>query len=215
MLLHMKRFARRHTPSGSMVIALIALVVAMSGSAVAASLITSKQIKDGTIQTRDISKTAIHSLKATAATSGVPGPAGLQGPQGDPGPKGDPGAPGAQGVAGPTGPSDAYSVGDASNSGSQPPLTLNLPAGDYIAFGQYSLAWPQAASAPAGCSLFGGGGDANLYATVEQGGVTQTTSSGSIRVHLTSPGTVKLTCSSPAAWIGWASITAIKVGALH
>ena len=78
-----------------MVVAVIALVVAMSGSAVAASLITSKQIKDGTIQTKDLSKKARSALKGGAR--GPAGPEGVQGPQGS---KGDPGTAGPAGTAG-------------------------------------------------------------------------------------------------------------------
>jgi hypothetical protein len=69
-------------PSAGVVVGIIAIVIAMSGSAVAASLITSKQIKDGTIQLVDISKQARSVLK------GATGPAGLQGPKGDTGPQG-------------------------------------------------------------------------------------------------------------------------------
>ena len=87
----MKKLIHKFTPSGSMAVALTALLVAMSGSAVAASLITSKQIKDGTIQTKDLSK------KARGALNGARGPAGLAGPQG---PKGDAGAAGAAGKDG-------------------------------------------------------------------------------------------------------------------
>ena len=83
-------------PSGSMVVAVLALVLATSGSAVAASLITSKQIKDGTIQTKDISKRA--RAKLAKAASAQPGPAGPAGPTG---PRGD------TGETGPSGPSDA------------------------------------------------------------------------------------------------------------
>jgi hypothetical protein len=74
----------------------------MSGSAVAASLITGKQIKDGTIQVRDISKTARAQLapKAVAALPGPQGPAGPAGQAGTQGPKGDTGAQGDKGVAG-------------------------------------------------------------------------------------------------------------------
>src|SRR5215212_8370748 len=88
---------RRFRPSGSMVVALLALVMAMSGSAVAASLITSKQIKDGTIQTKDISKKARTALKATRGSvgpAGATGPAGPIGPMGAQGEKGDKGEPG-------------------------------------------------------------------------------------------------------------------------
>jgi hypothetical protein len=79
-------------PNPSMVVAFIALVVASGGTAVAATLITSKQVKDGTIQLVDISKAAKASLKGNAGASGAPGAAGAQGPQGP------------QGIAGPAGP---------------------------------------------------------------------------------------------------------------
>src|SRR3954452_25284200 len=94
----MKNLIRTITPSGSMVVAVVALLVALSGSAVAASLITGKQIKDGTIQTKDLAKTARASLKGKA---GPAGPAGLAGPIGPAGPKGDTGAAGPATVAGP------------------------------------------------------------------------------------------------------------------
>jgi hypothetical protein len=76
----------RRRPSGSMVVAVLALVLATSGSAVAASVITSKQIKDGTIQTKDISKRARAQLAKTA--SARPGPAGPRGDTGETGPRG-------------------------------------------------------------------------------------------------------------------------------
>jgi hypothetical protein len=94
----MKRLLDRLTPSGSMVVALIALLAALSGSAVAATLITSSQIKDGTIQTKDISKKARTGLKGNAGPRGVRGDVGPGGPAG---PKGDTGDPGpATGPAG-------------------------------------------------------------------------------------------------------------------
>jgi len=76
----------RHRPSSALIVGLIALVVAMSGSAVAASLITGKQIKDGTIQRADLSKKARAALKGAQGPEGPPGPKGDQGPKGDPGP---------------------------------------------------------------------------------------------------------------------------------
>jgi hypothetical protein len=134
----MRRFTDNGRPSAAIVIALVALVMAMGGSAVAASLTTSKQIKDGTIQTRDLSKKAVAALRTTTASAvaGVPGPAGPAGPEGPAGPKGDrgdKGDPGATGQQGPAGPSDGYSAGNASDSGSQAPISLSLPAGNYIA----------------------------------------------------------------------------------
>ena len=86
----MSRIWRRR-PSGSMLVAILALIMAMGGSAVAASLITSKQIKDGTIQTKDISKKARKALKGNRGARGLQGPAGAPGAKGDKGDKGDTG----------------------------------------------------------------------------------------------------------------------------
>src|SRR5882762_9156388 len=99
----MSRF-RRYRPSGSMLVALLALVMATTGSAVAASLITSAQIKNGTIQTADISKKAQKTLKGKRGATGVQGAQGPQGLKGDTGPKGDTGASGPKGDTGEIGP---------------------------------------------------------------------------------------------------------------
>jgi hypothetical protein len=88
-------------PSPSMVIALTALVLAASGSAVAASIITSAQIKNGTIQLRDINS------KARKALKGQTGPQGPRGATGAPGATGAAGARGAAGAVGATGPAGA------------------------------------------------------------------------------------------------------------
>jgi len=55
--------ARR--PSPALIVSIIALVAACAGSAVAATVITSKQIKNGTIQNIDIKKGTIQSSKFT------------------------------------------------------------------------------------------------------------------------------------------------------
>ena len=97
----MKRWVRK--PSPAMVVAVIALIAAMGGSAVAASLITSKQIKNGTIQTADISKKAKRALKGNRGPAGPAGPVGPAGPAGAQGAKGETGAQGLQGDKGNTG----------------------------------------------------------------------------------------------------------------
>jgi hypothetical protein len=95
---------RHLKPSGSMLVALLALVMATTGSAVAASLITTKQIKDGTIQKKDLAK------KTIAGLTGKTGPAGPTGPAGQPG---TPGVKGDAGGTGPTGPKgDKGATGD-------------------------------------------------------------------------------------------------------
>jgi hypothetical protein len=73
------------------VAAVVALALACTGSAVAVSKITSKDVKDGSLQAKDLSK------KAKKALRGLRGPAGAKGPQGAPGTPGAPGAPGAAG----------------------------------------------------------------------------------------------------------------------
>jgi hypothetical protein len=83
-----------------MLVALLALVMASTGSAVAASLITSKQIKNGTIQVTDISKKAQKSLKGKRGPAGAAGAAGAAGTAGAPGAKGDKGDKGDTGAAG-------------------------------------------------------------------------------------------------------------------
>lgn len=67
-----------HLPSPALVIASLALFVALGGTGMAAkALVTSADIKDGTIQLRDLSPSARLALR------GWEGP---EGPQGPPGP---------------------------------------------------------------------------------------------------------------------------------
>ena len=89
-------------PSSGLVVGIIALIVAASGSAVAASLITSAQIKDGTIQLRDINKKARTALKGQTGPAGAIGATGLQGKPGAAGANGAQGNPGAAGANGAT-----------------------------------------------------------------------------------------------------------------
>jgi hypothetical protein len=72
------RVLRRRRPSPAFIIGVLALVVACAGSATAATVITSKQIKNGTIQLADLNKRTILELRGR----GPEGPAGPQGPQG-------------------------------------------------------------------------------------------------------------------------------------
>jgi hypothetical protein len=71
-----------------------------STSATAAFVVTSENIKNGTIQTVDISAKAKRALKGQRGLRGL---AGAQGPQGVQGPQGATGATGAQGPKGDTG----------------------------------------------------------------------------------------------------------------
>lgn len=84
----MKLKGKRFTPA--MIVAMIALGVALSGTAVAgtAKLITSSQIKDGSITLSDINANARHALKGKPGAKGVKGDTGATG------------APGKDGISG-------------------------------------------------------------------------------------------------------------------
>lgn len=70
--------------TGLFVAFVLGATIAAAGTATGAALVTGRQIKDGTITMRDLSK----SVRAKLATAGATGPAGAKG---DAGVKGDPG----------------------------------------------------------------------------------------------------------------------------
>jgi hypothetical protein len=129
--------------------AVVSAVVAAASGTAATIVVTSKNIKNGTIQTVDLSAKAKRALKGNRGPRGVAGPPGAagaagaqgapgpQGPQGLQGPKGDEGVPGEEG---PRGPSDAFSTfresGTSTTSG-QLVTALSLPPeapGPFLAF---------------------------------------------------------------------------------
>jgi hypothetical protein len=80
-----------------LIAAIVAAVIASTTATAATIMVTSKNIKNGTIQTVDISAKAKQALKGNRGPqgpSGVPGPNGLAGVAGPQGAKGDPGPPG-------------------------------------------------------------------------------------------------------------------------
>jgi hypothetical protein len=66
-------------PRAAMLVAITAQVSSITGGAVAATVITSSNIKDGTIQLRDLSPAARAALKGQRGPRGVSGPPGSQG----------------------------------------------------------------------------------------------------------------------------------------
>jgi len=76
---------RSRTPSPALAISLIALFVALGGTAYASGLIPGSQIKNHSIPAKKLTKSAIKSLH------GQRGPIGPQGPKGSTGAKGDTG----------------------------------------------------------------------------------------------------------------------------
>lgn len=112
-----------------MIVAVIALVVATTGGAVAGALITGASIRDGSVTGLDIKN---NSIKGIDVRNGSLGTADL--------------APAAvaslRGQQGPAGPSTAFHYDSAFetlpwfNTTSQVVATLNLPAGNYVLFGK-------------------------------------------------------------------------------
>jgi hypothetical protein len=88
----MRRLSERRTTT--LLAFVLGVIIATAGTATAAKLITGKQIKDGSIGTKDLAK----AVRSQLAKSGVPGATGQAGP------KGDAGAIGPKGDVGPQGP---------------------------------------------------------------------------------------------------------------
>lgn len=119
-----------HRSSPPLVLAIAAVVIASAGTAVAATVITSKQIKNGTIQLVDLSKQTRDALQGGRGPQGPVGPSG-----GGAGAKGEPGAAGANGI------SRAFTLTQnkqfnnlAANAPTVASLTA-LPAGNYLISG--------------------------------------------------------------------------------
>jgi hypothetical protein len=105
-------------PTSAMVVAMVALFVALTGTAVAttSALVTGAQIKNASITGADVKDKSLTPRDFRGSVRGVrglTGPAGPQGAAGAPGPQGSSGAPGPegpkgdkgdQGIQGPAGP---------------------------------------------------------------------------------------------------------------
>ena len=134
-----------------MAVALLALLLATAGSASAATtlLITSNQIKNGTIRTADLAKGARAALRGKTGATGTTGQTGPQGPQGPKGDTGRQGEPGISAFAGaiPSGTTvrGYYERQDYVPSGKKVRIGVSLPApapvdldADHVNFGASS-----------------------------------------------------------------------------
>jgi hypothetical protein len=104
---HVMRRATRHRSLTAVLLAVLVLSIGLGGTAGAVSLITGKQIKDGTVRGRDVGNGSLtgadvadKSLSPADFSGSVQGPPGPQGPAG---PQGSRGLQGLQGTAGPQG----------------------------------------------------------------------------------------------------------------
>lgn len=124
---------RLRRPSPAMVVAVLALIVALSGTATAASgLITGRQIAPSTITGKNVKNRSLTAADLAAGTlkSGRTGKTGPAGPAGAVGPIGPAGAAGAQGAAGAKGdPGTSGSTGPAGAPGATGPRGATGPAG--------------------------------------------------------------------------------------
>jgi len=143
--------------SPSTLIALLAVFVAIGGTATAASgLINGKKIKPGTVTGKQIKNQSITKAKistaALAAFAGAQGPQGERGPQGDKGPQGEPGAPGTTAIS-----ASATKVAQSPNVIARQLTLDDLPDSRYIVMAEVSVV-SQTAGSQVTCTLDGNGG---------------------------------------------------------
>ncbi len=124
------RSIRASRPSPALVVAIIALVVALGGTSLAAITVTGSMIRNNSVTSVDLADNAIVSRDirngsifpvdlSAAAKRTLTGPAGPIGPAGPAGTNGTNGSNGAQGVQGPVGPSGVVAHAFASDSSSR------------------------------------------------------------------------------------------------
>lgn len=199
------------SPSPSMAVAVIALLVGVSGAATATVLVTGRQIKDGTISRADLTP----KLRASVDRAGPRGLVGATGPAGPAGAKGDTGAPG---------PSEAAVgfTGSGSLSGGTPGPNalvsgLSVPAGSYVIQANVVLTNPSAGGVIVDCRILAGAETADVASTTldAAGGLdTQTLSLAGAATLGLSVNNVGLLCSGPVDYLD-ADVITTRVGALR
>ena len=134
-------------------LALLLFSLIVAGSAFAGgALVTSAQIKNGTIQVADMSPQAVRALRGQRGADGANGAPGPQGPSGPQGPPGIAGAPGPAGgfnpakvtvITGGQASIPSYGVGTS---------TADCPAGTRVIAGGFAGSGDPFVSAPSGNS---------------------------------------------------------------
>lgn len=203
--------------SPAMFVALLALMISLSSASVAAVVIhgkqikkntvTSAQIKNKTIKTKDVSLKARNQLKGKTGATGAPGIDGAPGVDG---------APGSAGPAGPVGPSNAYVVSAGYTPLAAEPaavVTLNLGAGSYVVMAKAMAVGTSTSNAYAECALVAPGASDTNGADVDR---PQYYASLAHQLVFTSTAAsqVKLNCKGRDAGVQFNRITAIKVGSI-
>jgi hypothetical protein len=145
----------------AVIAAVVAAAVAAASGTAATIIVTSKNIKNGTIQTVDISAKAQRSLRGNRGQRGLSGPAGVAGPAGPAGPTG---AVGPQGTKGDRGPSGAWyafggngTIGFCSADGCWAMVGFRaVPVGNYLSFANVVLTNTSAEQRRVACDLHQG-----------------------------------------------------------
>ena len=226
----MRRFFMRR-PSPAMLVGFIALVAALSGTAVAlpgVNLVDSGDIKNGQVKRKDLGKNAVNGAKvANGALTGAdvkdesltPSDfsGSVQGPKGD---KGD------TGLTGPRGPSNAFSTfRDPSISVTPGPTqvaSLSVPAGSYVIIAKGRAFEGSATDTIQGSCRLAAGGDTDdiLFGLNTSSTVFFADTVVSTVVHtFASPGTITWTCqkqagAAPGFAVSDRKLTAIQVETL-
>jgi hypothetical protein len=122
----------------ALIAGVVAAVVAAASSTAATIVVTSKSIKNGTIQTVDISAKAKKALKGARGARGPAGARGLAGPAGAPGPQGIQGPAGIQRLQLVVSPPVTIAAG------AQGAAEAVCPAGEIAVSGGFGLLGPDA-----------------------------------------------------------------------
>lgn len=158
-------------PSHSTVVAYLALSVALGGTTYAATRIGSKEIRDNSIQSRDIknrsialtdispkTRTALKGRRGAAGAAGSPGAPGSQGPAGVAGPPGPSGVPGNAVVVSPTGTAIQNGAELRAALAALPAATADAPQAVVLGVGHYDAGTGTAGfTVPAFVTLLGQG----------------------------------------------------------
>lgn len=179
----------------------------LSGSAAAASLITTAQIKDGSIQAKDLS------TKARTALKGNRGPSGIAGS------RGATGAPGAPGAPGQRGPSDGFVFTHVAEIGlpNTTPLSAALPAGRFVITAKFMINNNDTTSRRPACTLIAATDrDTALIGTSENARDDDTAVGTLIVAHeFAAPGTTTLACDSGGAPAGDMVMSDVQIAAVQ
>jgi hypothetical protein len=172
------RSKRRRLPSPAMIVAIVALVFATTGGAYAATrLITGRQIakntitganvKSGSLQSNDLSRSARTALRGATGPAGPAGVAGAVGPAGPAGPAGREGAAGREGPAGRDGaPGVAGQQGVQGVQGDPGPAGLSNRDVEVVSSPNNSDTTKSvSATCPVGTQVIGGG--ANVFPSLD------------------------------------------------